>query len=219
MSILPTSPTNRMLTCLLALACGSSVACVIGEGTGILPEDIGDGGTGTGDDEAGEDVGGTEDEEGTTGSDTGTDDDSGTESSGETTDGTTGTTEGDTTEEGTSDDSTGGSPCEGIEDMVLDVAYQIFLDGSSLDMGSCGGSEPENIFEFTAPAAGDFAFTVSNNDFAPILYLRSDCEGNELACEATQALEVSLEADETVFVYVDSNDDGGVTGELTVSQL
>ncbi|MBU1897784.1 hypothetical protein KKB55_08520 [Myxococcota bacterium] len=84
------------------------------------------------------------------------------------------------------------------------------LDAGDDSRGSCGGGWAEDqAFTFTAPAAGLYAVTVEvvegDEGDAPRLYARNRCDledgAFELACGA--ALELSLEADALIYLYVD----------------
>ena len=91
---------------------------------------------------------------------------------------------------------------------------------------SCGGGGPVDILSFTAAEAGTYAFYfVATSDeptgVDPLLYARRYCAldhpDSELACSddwngLLSGIEVELEANEEIFLYVDSYN-GGAPGE------
>lgn len=105
--------------------------------------------------------------------------------------------------------------------------------------GSCGGGAGDAIFEFTAPAAATFSFLASSDAEGAdtLIYVRTACNygpeypGIELECNDDQvpmentlgAVDVPLEAGQTVYVFVDGylgSDGNGWQGpfELIVRQ-
>lgn len=105
----------------------------------------------------------------------------------------------------------------------------LLLNGSSqgatnLQAGSCGGSDgPELTFSWTAPAAGLYRFGTDGSAIDTVLYLRSTCDGPELACnddsdDATSALALALDKDQTVTVFVDSAQVGGGDVHLAIER-
>ncbi|MCB9615867.1 MAG: CAP domain-containing protein [Sandaracinus sp.] len=97
--------------------------------------------------------------------------------------------------------------------------------GEGSARGSCGGGGPEAVFEFTAPFAGDFVFDTEGTSFDTVLYVRSGCGGDEIACNddvrsgvLTSRLTLTLAACQTVLVYVDGfNPDHAGAVRLNVS--
>ncbi len=101
------------------------------------------------------------------------------------------------------------------------------LGGASAAEGSCGGAGPEDVLEFTAPAAGFWSFSrdpdASEVPFA--VYLRRECDldESEVSCSRLldftglhdSAAQVDLEEGESIFVFVDA-DDVGAQGDYAV---
>jgi len=96
--------------------------------------------------------------------------------------------------------------------------YEGSTDGSEDYTGgaSCGGGVAQNIFAFTAPSADYYSFTTSvegeNDD--TVLYIRDYCNIDDSSIEVgcnddrlgggyASQLNVELEAEQTVFVFVD----------------
>ena len=96
-------------------------------------------------------------------------------------------------------------------------------NGANLARGSCGGGGANSVFQFTAPADGQYNVTIeAQND--TLLYARSDCDsdarGAELACNddydgVLSGIEFVLEAGESAYVFVDSFG-GGTSGPFTI---
>jgi len=98
-----------------------------------------------------------------------------------------------------------------------DWSHQGSTEGSETytNGGSCGGGSPQNIFSFTALEAGEYLFTTSTaGDDDTLIYLRDHCAIEdveaELACNDdyrensyTSQINVSLEAGQSVFLFVD----------------
>ena len=101
-----------------------------------------------------------------------------------------------------------------------DVGSSVFSGNTTLAgddfLPSCveeneGGGSPDRAFEYTAPAAGNFAFDTDGSAFDTGLAIFDGCAGAELACNddsgSVSALRsrviVTLEAGQTVVVVVD----------------
>ncbi|MCA9488628.1 MAG: hypothetical protein KC621_01855, partial [Myxococcales bacterium] len=76
--------------------------------------------------------------------------------------------------------------------------------------GSGGTGAPDIAFRFTAPEAGRYEVTTVGSSFDTLLSIRSDCGGEELACNddigrgmPQSSLEIRLEACQTVLIVVD----------------
>lgn len=196
------SSRARWLTGFIALLSTTS-ACAL---TGIDPDEID---IADGDDDVGQD-------EGETGLDsageaTGESDQ---DTSGEA---TSGDTSGDTSGMNGTDDS-GDFVCEAVDELSLgDNAVEAPMAGSLLE-GECGGSGGESIASFTAAVAGDYAFSVTAGEIPAVIYaLDPQCSPLAGACAVDAAgFVVSLAADETVFIVVDSDGAGGVV-TLTIT--
>ncbi|MCA9526871.1 MAG: hypothetical protein KC549_11325, partial [Myxococcales bacterium] len=84
-------------------------------------------------------------------------------------------------------------------------------DALILEGGSCGGGAGQDVWAFTAPAAGAWTMrTVIADNADTVLYVRSFCglPQTELACNddagsLASAVTVELEAGETVYIFVD----------------
>ena len=97
--------------------------------------------------------------------------------------------------------------------------YNGFLDPTSFEHeGSCGGGGPEQVFQVTMPvrAALEVTTGVAGSPFPTLLYVRGDCldPDSELACTesagvAGQLQTGPIDADATVFLFVDSHGDNG----------
>jgi hypothetical protein len=79
-------------------------------------------------------------------------------------------------------------------------------DGDSQLGSTCGGDGPESVYQFTAPAEGNWQFVIESSDFTEVLVLLGSCEPlQELTCSAAPAeVQQFLSAGQTVFVIVDS---------------
>ena len=90
--------------------------------------------------------------------------------------------------------------------------------GAAHGVGSCGGGAGDEVFTFTAPAAGIYSFLAGSEAEGAdtLLYIRSACNygpeyaGIELECNDDQdensrlaAVDVELAAEQTVYVFVD----------------
>jgi len=77
---------------------------------------------------------------------------------------------------------------------------------------SCGGSTgSEVMLSFTAPEAGNWAFTLSGTYFDTVLYVLDGCGGSELACaddEEAEAVIAELDAGQQVVVVIDAAGQG-----------
>lgn len=79
------------------------------------------------------------------------------------------------------------------------------------DMGGMGGTgAPDIAFAFTASEAGTYEFNTVGSPFDTLISIRSDCAGEELACNddvsgmvRQSSVEVDLTACQTVLVIVD----------------
>ncbi len=97
--------------------------------------------------------------------------------------------------------------------------------------GTCGGGGPNDVYSFTAPAAGTYTFETSalgpNGD--SLVFVRSYCQladaTMELACnddidtaggDYASTVSVALEAAQTVFAFVDSYN-GGAPSAYTIT--
>jgi uncharacterized protein YkwD len=98
-------------------------------------------------------------------------------------------------------------------------------EGADTTQGSCGGRGRELAFEWTAPSSGEWVFDTEGSSFDTVLFVRSGCGGDELACNddvrggtVSSRLTLSLAACQTVVVYVDGfNPDDAGDVRLTVS--
>ena len=109
----------------------------------------------------------------------------------------------------------------------------------SLTQGTCGGGSGQNIYSFVAPAAGTYLISTSSVDenADTVLYVRDFCGLDaptaELSCNdddpnrdgLMSALELELDADQQIFIFVDGYFDalfGGIGWQgsyiLTISQ-
>lgn len=126
------------------------------------------------------------------------------------------------TEAGATDADTGEPPnCADLTDQVLELGtISIEVDTDDGLVGSCGGDGPEAVFEFTAGTAGDYRFVVTEAAFTPVLYVVTECEPlDELACDADNGeVTVALEADQVVWLVVDSSEGQG-SASLTAEML
>lgn len=99
-------------------------------------------------------------------------------------------------------------------------------DGLGIASGSCGGEEaPEAVFEWTAPAAGDYRFSTEGSAFDTVLHIHDGgCMDAELGCDddggtSTQSvLTLSLAANQTVSVVVDGYSDSSGAFELAITE-
>lgn len=164
---------------------------------------------------------GTDTEEESTGTDT--TDDGTTDTTDDTTDDTDDTTTDGTTDgtEETSSDTGPWETCDDITQAILELGtIDIQVDVDHDLVASCGADGADAVFEFTAPQAGDYRFSVANFEFSPVLYVVNECMPlDEIACEDELGqVDVTLEADQLVYVVVDS---AGGTGsaELTAELL
>ncbi|MBX2802463.1 MAG: hypothetical protein KTR31_32585 [Myxococcales bacterium] len=93
------------------------------------------------------------------------------------------------------------------------------------DAGTCGGDgEADLIFDFTAPAAGDYGFLVTNGatGFDAVLYTRDVCGGTEGECvdepgAAGEAIVVTMAQDEEILVILDGGEGIYELGAYAVS--
>lgn len=94
--------------------------------------------------------------------------------------------------------------------------------------GSCGGNGGEVTVGFTAPERGRYTFSTEGSGFDTVLYVLdgSSCGGAELGCnddgapEATSALSIILEEDQSVVLVVDAysaGDSGNVTLDVAAA--
>ncbi|MFN3198933.1 MAG: hypothetical protein ACE366_11050 [Bradymonadia bacterium] len=101
------------------------------------------------------------------------------------------------------------------------------LPGPSVHEGVCGGTGPESSFRFTPPVAG--LWRISTVDpgtrHDTVLYVEDQCtDGVMLGCNDNarglqSALSLFLEAEQTVYLFVDSEVPGGGEFTLIVSRL
>jgi hypothetical protein len=80
--------------------------------------------------------------------------------------------------------------------------------GSGARSGSCGGAgAPEQVWRFTATQAG--LYDIETTGFDTVLYVNTDCNGNELACDddfgpaSGSHVTVNLSSNQSVLVVVD----------------
>ncbi len=197
-------------------------ACTLGS---IEPDEID-----IADDEVGEEGFDTSNGDGDGDTGEGTDEGDTEGATGDTTEGTTEDTTEDTSDASDASDTdittdsgteTGETPCTDLAPIPVSLGsteVQI-VDGASELAGSCGAAGPEQVTEFTAPADGTYAFSVTDLD--AVVYLSSGvCDPlAELGCaESPSTVEVQLMADEVVFAIVDSNAGAG-SATLTITQL
>ncbi|GEM_PF-1553256 len=200
--------------------CGVNIGIeddVIGDSQG---DDIGES---EGDDaDSGEEVGSSEDtgtSEGTEGSSDTSDDAETSEGSGDQTGTDSDATEGSSD---TEEESGPGDTCADLSEGDLElgsIGVEVSIDHGLA--ASCGAPGADALYTFTAPAAATFRFALDQaQGFSPVLYLVGECDPIvELACEPEPGeIDLDLEADQTVYVVVDSSEGAG-TVQLTVSQL
>ena len=108
-------------------------------------------------------------------------------------------------------------------------------------LGTCGGGSASQVFSFTADAAGSYTFLAEPTGVAPgfmgtpdtLMWIRSHCRFSdwvaELACnddvntaaqDLRSLINLELEADQTVFVFIDGysrNGEIGWTGPFVIS--
>jgi hypothetical protein len=119
---------------------------------------------------------------------------------------------------------------------TLTTAMSVMGDNSTSEItggGTCGGGGPADVYSFTAETAGAYTFSANTDsgEVDMLMFVRSHCGyaggSFELACNDdvdpdnmnyNSAVEVTLEAGQTVYVFVDSYN-GGFAGtyELSVS--
>ena len=86
------------------------------------------------------------------------------------------------------DDTTGEPPLECVDGVLepgLGAGLVEVMTAPAGDdfAGSCGGmGSPDVAYEWEVPFDGFFVLDTQGSDFDTLLYLRDDCEGNELAC-------------------------------------
>jgi hypothetical protein len=93
--------------------------------------------------------------------------------------------------------------------------------------GSCSaGAGPEDVLTWVAPGAGLYQISTVGSTYDTIVYVRDggDCMGAELACDddtiAPQSqLEVTLEADQEITIFVDSFSEAGGTYAVTITLI
>lgn len=121
----------------------------------------------------------------------------------------------------------GGGPPVCIDDTLdlpLPISFLANTNGSGNDSaGSCGGGPgPDEALWFTAPTSAWYEFSL-NSGYDNVIYLRDDCEGNELRCEndidgnGIEELHAWLESGESVVAIVDSDDKSGGVYEVDVT--
>lgn len=119
--------------------------------------------------------------------------------------------------------------CGDVEGLVYNAAAESMGDGTwqyvgetagemSGFAGTCGGDAAvDGVFEFTAPEAGTWFFTTTPTEegfesFDTVMYVRTTCDDeapeSELGCNDDSGglqsrVEVDLEAEETVYIFVD----------------
>jgi hypothetical protein len=164
---------------------------------------------------------GTDDEEGT-GTDTASEfsdeettdgpSDTGTDTEAESTTTDTGDTGDATTDEGETSD----PGCEASDVVDLGENPVSVAAGASSYQGSCGGNQSETLYSFTAPADGDYSFTLAGAEFVGVLHLLDEvCAPIADACSSTgDPVSKAMLTGEIVIVVVDS--DGGI-GSATLS--
>jgi hypothetical protein len=100
-------------------------------------------------------------------------------------------------------------------------------DSTITAAGSCGGGGLVDVLSFTAPEAGTYGFIVTAHTDDPLIYARSFCgvpdPTLELACNddfdaLLSGIELALEAEEMVYIFVDSYQ-GGTPGAYTLEVL
>lgn len=114
---------------------------------------------------------------------------------------------------GTTDDGETGDPICEISDNVVVVGdndVMVAADASTFE-GSCGGSEGETPYSFTAEVAGDHQFSLVGAEFEGILYLIDvDCAEIADTCVTSEdSFTRSLQAGEMVLLVVDSEGGAG----------
>ncbi len=82
---------------------------------------------------------------------------------------------------------------------------------------NCGGGRPDVVYSFSLPSAGTItaAVTSQTTRYTPVVYVRSDCSGAELACVNRGTLSVALDAG-AYFLWVDGVLDG-VDGDFSLT--
>lgn len=84
---------------------------------------------------------------------------------------------------------------------------------------------PDVVYQFTAPQAGHWVFTITDTDFDAALALRSSCSGTDLGCMdhhwfEGETVEATLAAGQTIYLIVDGVFDwewwGPVWGNFTL---
>ncbi|MFO7563202.1 MAG: hypothetical protein R6X02_11210 [Enhygromyxa sp.] len=123
---------------------------------------------------------------------------------------------------GDGDGDSEGLDCFGLEPEELSEGANpvAVVEGDSELSSSCGGAGPETVYQFTAPAEGDWQFAIAESDFTEVLTLLGSCEPlEELSCSAAPAVvEQPLSEGEVVYVIVDSEQGTGAAS-LVISQL
>ena len=189
---------------------------IVAPGCGVEPDEI---------DFAGEETGALSGIGATTGQDDGSatdapggDGDGDPGSSGDGDPGSTGDGDGDPGGDG---DGEGDGPCGGLEiTEASDGANAVqILEGPSALEAECGAPGPEQIFVYTASAAGLVSFELSEFEADAAVYVLDEtCDpGLALVCELSpDVAQVMLAADESIYVVVDSLA-GAITGTLTIT--
>lgn len=132
------------------------------------------------------------------------------------TDDTSGDGDGDTDTSEVSTETSDPLLCEARDEVVVgpnDVSVATLVSDFQ---GSCGGTEGESIYSFTADSAGDYEMALEGPGFSAVLYiLGADCVVQTEPCStAEDSIVVGLAAGETILVVVDS--DGGMGDAVLV---
>jgi len=113
----------------------------------------------------------------------------------------------------------GGGACP---DQILDPGLPAGAQGNTSAgdntvAGSCGGlSQPDDIFQFTAPQDGLYAIDTFGSGYDTVLFVRDgDCNGAELACNdnatfntVQSQVSTQLTSGQTIVIAVDGNASG-----------
>lgn len=107
--------------------------------------------------------------------------------------------------------------------------YDDITRDDSAGSGSCGGLGADRVLRFTAPSAGTWRVAVEANipGYEPVVHARRVCAdpATELACRDDVAgspatrIHLPLEADETVFLFVDADNTRGGFFRLVVDPV
>ena len=132
---------------------------------------------------------------------------------------------------------TPGDNCDAPLELAGSLPIQVSGDTSTLaddfsvGAGDCpglnalGGGDKDAVYRFTAPAAGDYDFTLSGA-FDTALYVATTCadpggtclgDDDQICTGCDEVVSVTLAQGEQVFVYVDSWGGGSAAGAFTLS--